>query len=140
MESETGFLLAADAVLGLHAIFVIFVVFGLALILVGGQLSWLWVRNPWFRLAHLTAIAVVVVQSWVDAICPLTSIEMALRAKAGGTVYAGSFIAHWIQRILFYDAPSWVFIAIYSLFGAAVAASWIWIQPRPFGFYKQPKT
>jgi hypothetical protein len=46
----------ADAVLVLHAGVVLFVVAGLALTLVGGALRWRWVRNFWFRAAHLAAI------------------------------------------------------------------------------------
>ncbi|NNE35497.1 MAG: DUF2784 family protein, partial [Rhodothermales bacterium] len=66
-----------------HVLFVAFVIFGLVLILAGKLRAWSWVRNPWFRLAHLAGIAVVVLQSWLGAICPLTKWEVALREKAG---------------------------------------------------------
>lgn len=132
MESPLLYLLAADAVLLLHALFVAFVVFGLVLILAGRSLAWAWVRNPWFRLAHLLAICVVVVQSWFGVICPLTTLEMALRARAGDTVYTGLFMAHWIEAILYYRAPAWVFAVCYTLFAAVVVASWYWVRPLPF--------
>jgi hypothetical protein len=109
------------------------VVVGLLLILAGKPLAWSWVRNPWFRLAHLLAIGVVVVQSWLGQVCPLTRWEMALRAKAGDATYAGSFIAHWVEKLLYYQAPSWVFAACYTAFGALVLASWFWVRPRRFG-------
>jgi len=32
-------------------------------------------------------------------------------SKAGEKVYSVSFIEHWLQRLLFYDAPSWAFRA-----------------------------
>lgn len=124
--------LAADAMLLLHVLFVAFVVFGLVLILVGGARNWTWIRNPWFRLAHLAAIAVVVVQSWLGVICPLTTIEMSLRSRAGDMVYASSFVSHWIEKILYYQLPPWVFVACYTVFGAFVVASWFWIRPRHF--------
>ena len=54
----------ADMVLILHVAFVAFVVGGLLLILTGGFRGWGWVRNPWFRAAHLAGIAVVVLQAW----------------------------------------------------------------------------
>lgn len=97
MELSELYLLAADAILAAHVFFVAFVVFGLLLILIGKLRAWHWVRNPWFRLAHLAAIAVVVLQSWFSVICPLTIWEMALRERAGGAVYSGSFIAHWLE-------------------------------------------
>ena len=132
MDSGFVYLLAADAILFLHVLFVVFVVVGLLLILVGKALSWSWVRNPWFRLIHLIGIGVVVLQSWLGVICPLTSWEMALRSKAGGAVYAGSFVSHWLEQILYYRAPAWVFIVCYTAFGLAVLASWVLVRPRSF--------
>jgi hypothetical protein len=102
------------------------------LILLGKTRNWRWVRNPWFRLAHLAAIGVVVLQSWLGAICPLTIWEMALRERAGDTVYAGSFIAHWLGTLLYYRLPDWVFVFCYTAFGALVLLSWYWVRPRPF--------
>jgi Protein of Unknown function (DUF2784) len=132
MESGGWLLFAADLVLLAHALFVAFVVFGLLLILAGKLRAWAWVRNPWFRLAHLAAIGVVVVQSWFGAVCPLTILEMSLRQQAGGAVYPGSFVAHWLEAILYYRAPGWVFALCYTIFGGLVLAGWYWVRPRPF--------
>jgi len=132
MEPPTLYQFAADALLFTHLLFVVFVVLGLLLILTGKLLHWSWVRNPWFRLVHLIAITVVAAQSWLGAICPLTHWETALRSKAGNVVYEGSFISHWLQTLLYYDAPEWVFTACYTLFGFLVAASWFWVKPRSF--------
>lgn len=122
----------ADAVLLTHVLFVAFVVFGLALILIGGWRGWLWVRNSWFRLGHLIGIGIVVLQSWLGVICPLTTLEMWLRSKAGDVVYQGSFIEYWLQALLYYDAPAWVFVLGYSLFGLLVIISWLAVRPRRF--------
>lgn len=81
---------------------------------------------------HLAAIVVVVLQSWSGVICPLTVWEMKLRAKAGDAVYAGSFIAHWLEQLLYYQAPDWLFIVLYSAFGVLVLLSWFWVRPFPF--------
>jgi hypothetical protein len=134
VESSTAIQLAADAVLLLHVIFVVFVVSGLALILVGGALGWAWVRLRWFRIFHLAAIGVVVVQSWLGIICPLTTLEMALRTRAGESSYPGSFIAHWVEAVLYYQLPPWVFVVCYTAFGALVVASWFWVRPRQRGW------
>jgi drug/metabolite transporter superfamily protein YnfA len=125
--------MAADAVLLLHVLFVLFVVLGLLLIFAGRFLSWSWVRNPWFRVVHLAAVALVVLQSWLGIICPLTNWEMTLRSRAGDAVYGGSFIAHWLGELLYYQAPPWVFAVSYSLFGLLVLLSWFRVPPRPFG-------
>jgi hypothetical protein len=132
MDSSTLLLFAADLVLLLHVLLVAFVVFGLLLILTGKVRVWDWVRNPWFRVMHLLAIGVVVVQSWFGALCPLTEFEMALRSQAGDTVYAGTFISHWLNTILYYQAPAWVFVVCYTAFGLVVIGSWFWVKPRPF--------
>lgn len=130
METQFYYLIAADAILLVHALFVAFIVLGLLLIFVGKLFTWAWVFNFTFRSAHLVAIGFVVVQSWLGAICPLTIWEMSLRAKAGDVVYTGSFIAHWLQTLLYYHAPPWVFVLMYTLFGALVIASWYWVRPK----------
>lgn len=132
MEDGALYLIAADALLFVHVAFVAFVVLGLAFILIGKLCAWSWVRNPWFRLAHIASIGFVVLQSWFGAICPLTTWEMALREKAGDAVYSGAFIAHWLESVLYYRVSEWIFIVSYTLFGLLVAASWLWIRPRRF--------
>ena len=130
MADRAWFLIAADALLFLHLLFVAFVIFGLLLIFIGWWRRWRWVRGVWFRVLHLGAIGFVVLQSWLGAICPLTTWEMALRARAGDAVYQGAFIAHWMQALLYYQAPTWVFTLVYTAFGLLVCASWWWVPPR----------
>lgn len=132
MDSTAFYLYAADAILLLHVLFVVFIVLGLLLIFAGKVLAWHWVRNPWFRLLHLIAIAVVVIQSWLLIICPLTTFEMALRERAGDAGYSGTFISHWLETLLYYRAPPWVFIVCYTLFGGLVVLSWFYVRPRRF--------
>ncbi|RLA56796.1 MAG: DUF2784 domain-containing protein [Gammaproteobacteria bacterium] len=126
-------LLAADAILLLHVLFVAFVIVGLVLIIFGGLRGWYWVRNLWFRVSHLIAIGIVVVQSWFGVICPLTIWEMALRPQAEGTTHSGTFISYWLGHILYYQLPPWVFVVSYTVFGVLVVACWLWVRPRPFG-------
>jgi hypothetical protein len=122
----------ADLVLVTHAAFVAFIVVGWLLIVIGGGCGWRWIRNPWFRALHLAGIALVAVQGWLGMVCPLTTLEMSLRERAGDATYQNTFIAHWLQQWLYYDAPPWVFVTGYTLFGLAVAGSWWWFRPRPF--------
>lgn len=130
MDDKLLYLIAADAILITHSLFVCFVVAGLLLVFIGKWRGWRWVYHFWFRVAHLIAIGVVVLQSWLGMICPLTIWEMQLRALAGDQVYSGAFIAHWLQQLLFYRAPDWVFALLYTAFGALVVASWFWVRPR----------
>lgn len=130
MSKETLLLLLADSILVVHVLFVCFVVFGLVAVYLGYVLNWLWVRNLRFRLLHLAAISLVVLQSWLGVICPLTMWEMALRKQAGAETYAGSFIQHWLHQLLYYTAPEWVFIVLYSVFGLLVLVSWFLVRPK----------
>jgi len=73
----------------------------------------------------------VVVQAWAGVPCPLTTLESLLRERAGEAGYAGSFVAWWLHRLIFFDAPPWLFTLAYSAFAALVAATWHWCRPRP---------
>jgi polyferredoxin len=128
----SGYRALADLVLLMHVGFVAFMVIGLLLVGLGGMRGWRWVRNPWFRAAHLAGIGLVVLQSWLGVVCPLTTLEMHLRDRAGDATYTGTFMAHWLRKILFYQAPSWVFVVAYALFGLLVLATWITVRPHPF--------
>ena len=122
--------LLADLMLLLHAAIVAFAVFGQLLFMTGGPLDWAWVRKFWVRLSHLALIGFVVLQSWLGQTCPLTIWEQSLRLQAGQNACAESFIEHWLSRLIFFHAPTWVFAAAYSAFGVLVLLSWWWWPPR----------
>ena len=128
--SPTSAALLADAVLALHALIVLFVVLGLPWVWLGWRRRWPATRSLGWRCAHLLAIGIVAAQAWLGRLCPLTTLEMALRQRAGQTVYGESFMAHWLGRLLYWDAPAWAFTLAYSLFALAVAATWWWLPPE----------
>ena len=116
----------ADAILVVHAGFVLFVVGGLFATWIGLALDRPFARNPWFRGAHLAAIAFVVAESLAGMMCPLTVWEDALRGEARGD----GFIERWVHAVLFWSWPPWVFTALYAGFGLLVAATWWRFPPR----------
>lgn len=122
--------LLADLVLIVHFTFVVFVVGGLLVIVAGRCAKWAWVRNGYFRLGHLLAVGVVVAQAWLGVVCPLTVWENALRSQAGDATYPGAFIAYWVDRALFHQAPTWAFAVAYTAFGLLVLASLLLVPPR----------
>ena len=122
-------LVLADLTLIVHAAFVAFVVIGLVLIWIGRFRRWAFVRNCWFRLAHLAAIGIVSAESLMGFVCPLTTWENRLRLMAGGEErYQGSFIQHWLHQLMFFDMSETVFTVIYVAFCTAVALS-LWLVP-----------
>ena len=120
----------ADLVLLLHFAVVIFVVGGLAAVVLGQGRGWAWVRNLPFRLAHLAAIGVVAAQAWLGQVCPLTTLESWLRVQAGATGYRRSFNEHWVHAMLYHEAPPWVFTLAYTVFALLVLLAWWRCPPR----------
>jgi hypothetical protein len=124
MAAPLTYRFLADLVLVLHASVVAFVVLGLVAIVAGGLAGWRWTDTPGLRVAHLAAIGVVVAQAWLGVDCPLTTLESWLRAQAGAPMHGGGFVEHWVGRLLYWQAPAWVFTVGYTVFGLAVAAAW----------------
>lgn len=122
--------LLADLILVLHTGIVGFVVLGEVLFLVGGWRRWRWVRNLALRLTHLALMLFIALQAWWGALCPLTVWEQALRRHAGQGSYSASFIEHWLARLIFFEAPWWQFVALYTAFAVLVALTWWWFPPR----------
>jgi Protein of Unknown function (DUF2784) len=118
----------ADCVVAVHAAYVGFVVFGLAAVLIGYVAGWRWVHNLYFRLAHLAAILTVCAEAIAGWTCPLTTLENSLRQRAGEVTYGGDFIGRWLDWLIFYRAPAWVFTTVYLAFGAMVLAT-LWLVP-----------
>jgi hypothetical protein len=86
-----GYRLLADAVLVVHLIFIAFVVLGGLLLLRWPRLAWL----------HLPAVAW---GAWIElsaGICPLTPLEVDLRARAGEGSYSGGFIERYLTAALY---------------------------------------
>jgi len=120
----------ADAMVTIHALYVSFIVVGLALILVGRVCHWSWVRNFWFRIVHLSMMGIVVVESLLGITCPLTTWEYQLRDAAAEPIDGGSIIARIAHQSIFFDASPAMFTVIYVVFFSAVVASLILVPPK----------
>ena len=116
--------LLADVVLVMHFAIVAFIVGGLVLTWAGAWLGWRWVRTPIFRYLHLGAIVFVALEALLGYACPLTVWEDLLR----GGVSTESFVGRWVRSVLYYQAPAWVFTALYVAWAAAAAIT-LWLVP-----------
>ena len=105
----------ADLVLVLHFFIAGFIVLGLILVWAGALAGWRWIRNPWYRYLHLAAIAFVAAEALLGAACPLTVWEDLLR----GGARPETFVGRWVARLLYYNAPEWVFTSLYVAWAAA---------------------
>ena len=115
----------ADAIVLVHLAIMVFITAGLPLVYIGAAQHWAWVRDWRWRALHVGAIAFVAAESLFGIVCPLTRWEDELR----GQLSREGFIERWVDRILFYDLPSWTFTAAYTAFAALVAVTWFVIPP-----------
>ena len=124
-------LLLADAVLLLHVGYAAFVIGGLLVVPLGGWLDWHWVRARRFRLAHMLCTASVAVEALIGVVCPLTSFEHALLVASGAAGYERSFVSQLLYRLLYYDAPVWVFTVAYTILTLIVVVFYHYLPPLP---------
>ena len=119
--------LLADAVLVVHTAFVGFIVVGLLLIWLGAWRGWAWVRGLRFRVLHLCAIAFVALEALIGMACPLTLLEDWLRIDVASE---SGFVQRWLQRLLYWDLPAWVFTVAYVCFAGVVMLTFVLLPPR----------
>lgn len=115
----------ANIVAGAHLLIILFILLGVPLVYLGAALHWTWVRSRRWRMLHLGAIVFVAAESLLGMTCPLTMWEDTLRGQRTAT----GFIERWIDKLIFYDAPTWVFTMAYVAFAALVLLTWILVPP-----------
>ena len=81
----------ADGVLLFHFAFIVFVVAGGALVL----------RWPWVAFLHVPSFLWGAVMELAGWICPLTPLELHLRALAGAGGYEVRFLEHYLLRLIY---------------------------------------
>ena len=131
-------ILLADVVLLLHVGYAAFVIGGIPVVLLGGCLDWHWVRARRFRLAHVLCTAIVAVEALIGVICPLTWLEDVLLKASGAAGYERSFIGHLLYRLLYYDAPAWMFTLAYTLLTLTVVMLYRYLPPVPTLSHQRP--
>ena len=116
------------AILALHLGVVVFNVGGLVLVPVGGWRHWRWVRLTWLRGLHVLSLAVVALQALLGRACFLTIWQFALQSQSAGE--PPPLIATWVNRMLYWPLPHWVFAAGYVAVFVATLLLWWWVPPQ----------
>jgi len=119
----------ATFVLAVHLAIIAFNVFGLVVVPLGRWAGWSFVRGFWWRLAHLGSLTVVALQAILGQSCFLTLWQASLEARAD----AGEpppLIATWVNAILFWPLPLWVFGLAYVAVFLYALWLWRWVPPR----------
>ena len=115
-----------QAVLAAHLAVIAFNVFGLVAIPLGAARGWAWVRVRWWRVLHLASLAVVALQAALGRACFLTLWQDDL--TGGG--HADPLIMRWVNGLIYWPLPIWVFTAAYLAVFAYVLALWWWVRPQ----------
>jgi hypothetical protein len=116
--------LLGQAVLAAHLGVIAFNVFGLVAIPLGAWRGWGWVRVRWWRALHVASLAVVALQAAFGRACFLTIWQGDL---SGGR--ADPLIMRWVNSVIYWPLPMWVFTAAYLAVFAYVVALWVWVRP-----------
>jgi hypothetical protein len=119
----------ADLVVAVHFCFVGFVVIGQILIWFGVALQWNWVRNPWFRIAHLIAILIVGLEALGHVACPLTLWEIRLRELAGQPIETSSFVGRLFHAAIFVDVDPATLDKAHIAFALLVLGTFVFWPP-----------
>jgi hypothetical protein len=127
------YLFLADIIAIIHLGYVIYVILGFILIVVGIILRWKWIRNLPFRITHLLAIVGVACEALLGVNCPLTVLEFKLRYASNLSEEKVSFIGAIVDSLLYYNAPGWLFIIIYAAFAITVIITFIIVPPTRKG-------
>jgi hypothetical protein len=123
------FFAAAAAIFWMHMAVIAFNVAGLVLIPLGAWRYWRFVRNFWLRALHLGALAVVAFQAILGDACFLTIWQSDLLARAGEPTSSEPLIERWVERIVFWNLPIWVFAALYCAVALYTLALWRLVPP-----------
>ena len=93
----------ADGVVVIHFLWIIFLI-------VGG----FWGRRiRWVRHVHIPALGLAFIVELFDWYCPLTHLEVWLRKRGDARLdYAGSFIAHYLGRLVYLDVDRRVIVLL----------------------------
>jgi len=113
----------AAAILAAHLAIILFNLFGLIVVPLGAICGWRFVRVRWWRLLHLVSLAAVAAQAVFGRACILTIWQAALTGEPGRPT---PLIMGWVNRVIYWPLPLWVFAAFYLLvFGYALALLWL---------------
>jgi hypothetical protein len=115
-------MILAEAILAAHIAIILFNVFGLIAVPLGALCGWRFVRVRWWRVLHLVLLGTVALQAVVGRACILTLWQAAAEGAASPT----PLIMGWINWMIYWPLPIWVFAALYfAVFGYAVALLWL---------------
>ena len=122
----------AQSILAIHLLVIVFNLAGLVVIPLGAKRGWAFVRAPIWRLLHAGSWATVALQAILGQACFLT----VWQADASvGEASAEPLVARWINALIYWPLPLWVFAILYC-----AAFAYVLILFRLVPLYWRPGT
>lgn len=113
--------LLAGLALLLHLLWVLFLILG----------GFLFLRTPRVRLLHLGGLGAALAMQWRGVACPLTLVEQEFLRRAGRESYEGSFLIHYLGKLVYPAVPfQWITLLTVLLLAATLAL--LLIRPLHF--------
>lgn len=112
----------AALILAVHLAVIAFNLFGLIAVPLGAWRGWRFVHRPVWRVLHLISLAATALQAALGKACFLTMWQAA--AEGEGT--PEPLIMSWLNAMIYWPLPIWVFAVAYLLlFAYALALLWV---------------
>jgi Protein of Unknown function (DUF2784) len=96
----------------------------------GARLGWMWIRNPWFRIAHLVAVLTIVAEDVFHFPCALNVLESSLRADPANMAPAPDAVGGLLDLLLRHTIPGWFLDDMYWTLGAVLLLLMFVLPPR----------
>jgi len=119
-----------NLVIVVHLAYFVFVVGGFFCILIGARLGWKWIRNPWFRIAHLLSVFIVLVEDRLAVNCTLNVLESSLRSPGGEAAQAPAEPISVLDQLLHHTISERVLDALYWTLGPLLVLLLFLVRPK----------
>jgi predicted branched-subunit amino acid permease len=113
------YLIAADFVVFLHFLWIVFLVIG----------AFIGRRYKWIKRLHVTGLAFAIVMQFFNWYCPLTYLEVWLRKKQDPSFgYSGSYIIYYLEKIVYLELPPKVILIMTVIL--ILLSAWIYLHKK----------
>jgi len=116
------FKIAADFIVFIHFLWIIFIILGFPIFLYFNLYKW--------RIFHLIALIAAIIMQITQTICPLTYLEAYLKSKnIEHSVYPGSFIIEKMEGLIYVQDVTLQKIAILTIIFLIIVLISFWFRP-----------
>ncbi|MEW6214461.1 MAG: DUF2784 domain-containing protein [Nitrospirota bacterium] len=120
IPSRMFYRLAADFVVLIHFLWIVFLIFG---VFIGKNYRAV-------KIFHIAGLGFAITMQIFGWYCPLTHLEIWLRQKHDPSLsYSGSFIIHYIEKLIYIELSPWI-IFVLTLFLVSISAYLYYVRSK----------